>query len=218
MKYQHHRLHQPWRVSVQPTCAVTSGTIEFTAQSDVEYSVDGTFQSSPIFTGLVPNTYTLTVRSTTDNTCTTDAASAVIINAVPTGPTTPEASVTDQPTCAIESGTIVFTAQADVEYSIDGGVSYQVGVSFANLTPGDYDLAVRSTVHGTCETISGSLTINSIPAAPLAPVAIVTAQPTCAIESGTIVFTTQADVEYSIDGGASYQAGISFANLTPGDL
>ncbi|WP_297869506.1 hypothetical protein, partial [uncultured Flavobacterium sp.] len=57
-------------VTVQPTCAVTTGTIVFTTQSGVEYSIDGTtYQSSATFTGVAPGTYTLRVRSTTDNTC-----------------------------------------------------------------------------------------------------------------------------------------------------
>ncbi len=203
--------------TVQPTCAVPSGAITFDTQAGVEYSVDGTtFQVSEIFTGLAPNTYTLTVRSTTDNTCTTDAASTVTIDAIPTPPTAPVASVTAQPTCAVTSGTIVFTAQTDVEYSIDGGTTYQSGLTFAGLAPGSYDLAVISTVDGTCETVSGSLTIDAVPTAPTAPVASVTAQPTCAVTSGTIVFTAQTDVEYSIDGGTTYQAGLTFAGLTPG--
>ena len=63
-------------------------------------------------------------------------------------------------------------------------------------------MAVRSTVDGTCETVSGSLTIDAIPTPPSAPVASVTAQPTCAVPSGTIEFSAQADVAYCIDGGS----------------
>ena len=168
--------------------------------------------------GLAPNTYTLTVRSTTDNTCTTDAASTVIINAVPTAPTIPEASVTVQPTCALPTGTIVFTTQSDVEYSIDGGVSYQAGVSFANLTPGDYDLAVRSTVDGTCETLGATLTVDPVPGAPATPVASATVQPTCAVPRGTIVITAPIGdtLEYSLDGTNFYSFTI-FTSLLPRD-
>ena len=204
-------------VTAQPTCAIESGTIEFTAQADVEYSIDGgsTYQPGVSFANLIPGDYDLAVRSTVDGTCETVSGS-LTINAIPTAPAAPVASVTAQPTCAIQSGTIVFTAQSDVEYSIDGGTTYQADVSFATLIPGDYDLAVRSTVDGTCETISGSLTINAIPLAPAAPVASVTVQPTCAVPTGTIVFTTQSDVLYSIN-GVDFQASETFAGLIPND-
>ena len=97
---------------VQPTCAVTSGTITFDTQLDVEYSLDGiNFQLDPVFAGLAPNTYTLTVRSTADTTCTSEAVSTVTINAVPTAPTVPVADVTVQPTCALPTCTIVFSIQ-----------------------------------------------------------------------------------------------------------
>ena len=138
------------------------------------------------------------------------------IDAVPTPPAAPVASVTAQPTCAVTSGTIVFTAQTDVEYSIDGGSTYQAGVTFAGLASASYDLAVRSTVDGTCETVSGSLTIDAVPTPPATPVASVTVQPTCAVPTGTIVFTTQADVVYSVD-GTNFQASEIFAGLAPND-
>jgi hypothetical protein len=38
--------------TVQPTCATPSGTITITTQSGVEYSVNGTYQSSNSFAGL----------------------------------------------------------------------------------------------------------------------------------------------------------------------
>ena len=200
---------------VQPTCAVTSGTIEFTAQSDVEYSVGGAFQSSPIFAGLVPNTYTLTVRSTTDNTCTTDSSSTVIIDAIPTAPLVPVASVTVQPTCALPTGTIVFTTQTDVEYSIDG-TNFQASATFSGLIPNTYTLTVRSTVDGTCETVGAILTVDPVPGAPATPVASATVQPTCAVPTGTIVITAPigGSLEYSIN-GADYQSGLTFAGLDP---
>ncbi|WP_396212035.1 beta strand repeat-containing protein, partial [Flavobacterium sp.] len=64
---------------VQPTCAVQSGTIVFTTQTGVEYSINNgsTYQENPTFTGLASGTYTLRVRSLTDTTCSAQAASTV---------------------------------------------------------------------------------------------------------------------------------------------
>gem|GEM_PF-1268054 len=198
--------------TTQPTCGVPTGTIDFTTQAGVEYSVGGAYQASTTFAGLVPNTYTLTVRSTTDNTCTTNAASTVIINAVPTAPAIPTTATTTQPTCGVPTGTIDFTTQAGVEYSVGG--PYQATTTFAGLVANTYTLTVRSTTDNTCTTNAAStVTINAVPTAPTIPTTATTTQPTCGVPTGTIDFTTQAGVEYSV--GGAYQATTTFAGLVP---
>jgi gliding motility-associated-like protein len=55
-------------VTTQPTCTISSGTITFTspAGNNYEYSVNGTlFQSSMIFSNLLPSTYNVLVRDKT---------------------------------------------------------------------------------------------------------------------------------------------------------
>ncbi|WP_324068284.1 MAG: hypothetical protein RSE15_10375 [Flavobacterium sp.] len=202
-------------VTVQPTCAVTTGTIVFTTQSGVDYSINGTtYQSSATFTGVAPGTYTLRVRSTTDNTCITSGSSSVTVNAVPSAPSSPSASVTVQPTCAVPTGTIVFTTQSGVEYSING-TTYQSSATFTGVAPGTYTLRVRSTTNTSCITTGATVTINAVASAPSTPSASVTVQPTCAVPTGTIVFTTQSGVEYSID-GTTYQSSATFTGVAAG--
>ena len=200
----------------QPTCAVPSGTIVFNAQAGVQYSVDGiTYQAGTTFAVLAPGTYTLYVRSIADNTCITTGAATVTINAIPTPPAAPTTSSVTQPTCAVPSGTIVFNAQAGVQYSVDG-ITYQAGTTFAVLAPGTYTLYVRSIADNTCITTgAATVTINTIPTPPAAPTTSSVTQPTCAVPSGTIVFNAQAGVQYSVD-GITYQAGTTFAVLAPG--
>jgi hypothetical protein len=204
--------------TTQPTCDIPSGTIVFNPQADVEYSVDNgtSYQAGTTFPGLAPATYTLRVRSTTDNTCSTPAAATVTVNAVPNAPDVPTLASTTQPTCDIPTGTIVFNPQADVEYSVDNGTSYQAGTTFPGLAPATYTLRVRSTTDNTCSTpAAATVTINAVPNAPDVPTLASTTQPTCDIPSGTIVFNPQADVEYSVDNGTSYQAGTTFPGLAP---
>ncbi|MCZ8198114.1 MAG: choice-of-anchor L domain-containing protein, partial [Flavobacterium sp.] len=170
--------------TTQPTCAVPTGTIVFTAQAGVEYSINNgtTYQAGATFAGLAPGTYTLRVRSIANNTCSTPAASTVTINAVPTAPTAPTVASTTQPTCAVPTGTIVFTTQAGVTYSINNGTTYQASATFAGLAPGTYTLRVRSTTDTTCSTPAAStVTINAVPTAPTAPTVASTTQPTCAV-------------------------------------
>jgi uncharacterized repeat protein (TIGR01451 family) len=204
-------------VTVQPTCALPTGTVVFTAPTTgVQYSIDGTtYQASATFTGVAPGTYTLRVRSTGDNTCITTGGT-VTVNPAPTAPATPQASVTAQPTCAVPTGTIVFTAPTTgVQYSIDG-TNYQASATFTGVAPGTYTLRVRNTGDNTCITTGGTVTVNPAPGAPATPVASVTAQPTCALPTGTIVFTAPTTgVQYSID-GTNYQAGATFTGVTPG--
>ncbi len=145
-------------VTVQPTCATTTGTIVFTTQSGVEYSINGTtYQSSATFTGVAAGTYTLKVRSTTDNTCTATGAT-VTVNAAPSAPSTPAGSVTVQPTCATTTGTIVFTTQSGVEYSING-TTYQSSATFTGVAAGTYTLKVRSTTDNTCTATGATVTV-----------------------------------------------------------
>ena len=71
-------------VTVQPTCAVPTGTIVITAPLGAfEYSLDGgAFQAAATFTGVAPGAHNVTVSSTTDITC-VSAPTPLTVNAVP---------------------------------------------------------------------------------------------------------------------------------------
>src|SRR4029453_3272389 len=161
-------------VTVQPTCAVPTGTIEVTAPlgANFQYSLDGgVFQASTTFTGVTAGTHNITLLNTVDPTC-ISAPATVIVNAVPTPPAAPTASVTVQPTCAVPTGTIVVSAPtgAGFEYSIDGG-AFQASATFTNVTPGDHDISVRNTADPTCISAPTTVTVNTVPGAPAAPTA-----------------------------------------------
>ncbi|MBG6063663.1 hypothetical protein IWX83_003475, partial [Flavobacterium sp. CG_9.1] len=207
---------EPTAVSVvQPTCGIPSGSITITTQTGVAYSLDGiTYQSSNVFTALAPNTYTLYVRNTADNTCVTPSSTAITINAIPTPPVEPTTASVVQPTCGIPSGSITITTQAGVAYSLDG-ITYQSSNVFTALAPNTYTIYVRNTSDNTCVTPSSSaITINAIPTPPVEPTTASVAQPTCGTPSGSITITTQAGVAYSLD-GLTYQSSNVFTALTP---
>ena len=89
-------------VTVQPTCATPTGTIVVTAPTGagLNYSIDGVTYTNTTgtFTGVAPGTYDVTVRNAAG--C-VSAATSLTVNAAPSAPAAPTASVTVQPTCAI---------------------------------------------------------------------------------------------------------------------
>src|SRR6185369_1015421 len=177
-------------VTVQPTCTVPTGTIVVSAPTGVgfEYSIDGgAFQASATFTGVLPGNHDITVRNTASPTCVSNPTT-VTVNAVPTPPAAPTASVTVQPTCTVPTGTIVVSSPtgAAFEYSIDGG-AFQASATFTGVLPGNHDITVRNTASPTCVSNPTTVTVNAVPTPPAAPTASVTVQPTCAFPTGTIV-------------------------------
>ena len=202
-------------VTVQPTCTSSTGTIVVTApvDGDIQYSIGGPYQISGTFSGLNPGPYTVTAKNTTTG-CVSSGLS-LTVNAVPSAPATPTASVTLQPTCTTSTGTIVVTApvDGDIQYSIGG--PYQISGTFSGLNPGPYTVTAKNTTTG-CVSSGLSLTVNAVPNAPAIPTASVTVQPTCTTSTGTIVVTAplDGDIQYSI--GGPYQTLGTFSGLNPG--
>ncbi len=212
-------------VTVQPTCAVGTGTIVVTVPAEgsgYSYSIDGgtTWSASATFTGLITGNYNLIVKETATG-C-VSAATTLTVNTAPGAPAAPTASVTVQPTCAVGTGTIVVTVPAEgsgYSYSIDGGTTWSASATFAGLITGNYNLIVKETATG-CVSAATTLTVNAAPGAPAAPTASVTVQPTCSVGTGTIVVTAPAEgsgYSYSIDGGTTWSASATFAGLVSGN-
>ncbi len=159
------------QVTVQPTCLKPTGALEVLSPigADYEYSLDEiTYQDSPNFGNLAPGNYSITLR--VKSTGCKLASSGLTINPVPPAPEAPTASVTVQPDCFVATGTIRITvpAGAAYEYSVDG-TNYQANPVFTNLLPGNYSVSVKEIATG-CESAATSLTVNTAPLVPEAPV------------------------------------------------
>src|SRR6185369_4764237 len=194
----------PTATLTQPTCTTPTGTITITSPvpaAGITYSIDGInyTNTTGIFSGLVPNTYNVTVKNASG--C-ISAAISYMINAVPSAPAAPTATLT-QPTCTTPTGTITITSPvpaAGITYSIDG-INYTntTGI-FSGLVPNTYNVTVKNA--SACISAATSYTINAVPSAPAAPTATLT-QPTCTTPTGTITITSPipaAGITYSIDG------------------
>jgi hypothetical protein len=111
------------------------------------------------------------------------------------------------------------SGSGDLEYSIDGGDSYQSSAVFPGLSPGTYYIVARLASDPSCTTAyaDNPVTINPAPEAPtiLDPTL---EQPTCEMPFGIlyVIATGSGDLEYSIDGGGTYQASPVFSGLSPG--
>src|SRR5258707_2505243 len=198
-------------VTIQPTCAIPTGTIVITAPTGAyEYSLDGgAFQASATFTGVAPGLHRSTERRAGEKSRACRSPQHYI-NAVPAVPVAPTASVTIQPTCAIPTGTIVITAPTGAYENSIAHVSTPVTATFTIAAPGLHNVTDRSTTDNTCVSSATPLTVNAVPAVPVAPTASVTVQQTCELPTRTIVITplTRA-YQHSLDGGA-FHASATF--------
>ena len=119
-------------------------------------------------------------------------------------------------------GTITITnplgGYGTYEYSVDGGTAWQASGNFAALIPGFYNVQIRDAANISCvKILNGSLQITQ-PAVLSAFVSKTNV--TCNGGSdGTITILVQqavtGHIEYSIDGGAAWQASGAFTGLAP---
>jgi len=86
-------------VTIPSMCSAPGGTIQvFSPLGAYEYSSDGiNYQASPLFTGMLPATYSITVRRTADNTCISLPVDITIIR--PSSSPPPPVSNGDQAQC-----------------------------------------------------------------------------------------------------------------------
>ena len=202
----------------QPTCATPTGTITIAPQtgSGIEYSIDNgvTYQTSNVFTGYVPDTYTVLVRN--DSGCVSNPVSATI-DPAPNAPDDAIITNIDQPTCATPTGTITIAPQtgSGIEYSIDNGVTYQASNVFTGYNSDNYTVLVRN--DDGCVSNPVSVTIDPAPNAPDDATITNIDQPTCTTPTGTITIAPQtgSGIEYSIDNGVTYQTSNVFTGYVP---
>jgi gliding motility-associated-like protein len=207
----------PTATVTQPTCTVATGSINITAPvgANLVYSIGGAYTATTNYTGLVPNTYLVTVKDNITN-CVSAAFNAIISPAVGV-PAAPTVTVV-QPTCTSPVGVITVTAPlgANLLYSNDG-ITYVAGTTFSPLSPNTYNITVKNNATGCISTIT-PVVINAVPAPPVLPTASVTVQPTCISPNGTIVITAPIapQLKYSVN-GVNYFLNTTFSNLTGGN-
>lgn len=198
-----------------PTTATGSITVATPAPGPgVEYSIDGgtTWQASPTFSGLAAGTYTINARINASGCSGTTTATVLDPGPIPIG-----VSITHAPCNGTITGLIRVTTPtgADFDYSLDG-ITWQSNPVFI-LPAGTYTVRVRR-ISTNCIYTSITYTINEPPV--LSVSASDTKQTSCSNDDGEITITASGGVapySYSINNGASYQAGNVFSGLTVGN-
>ncbi len=121
--------------------------------------------------------------------------------------------------CNLNNGSLTFNANggtAPYSYSINNGANFQAVNSFINLSAGNYQYVIKDS--NNC-TISGIIIVASAASPLISNVNIVPESCAGAID-GTITISTTggtAPLQFSIDGGLTFQASNQFNNLIPGN-
>ena len=199
-------------------CGLSDGKIFISAEGALlEFSIDNgmTWQSDTIFDNLSAGNYSILTRESNSPSCRTTAS--VLISSPPTIEidTVILRHISD---CDANDGELVIVASGDMalEYSIDGGTTWSSNSTYSNLSPDTYDIIVRSQNRLNCfDNQSVALTtpmpveIDDVLATDLLD---------CQSMDGTIsIISSNSGLEYSIDGGVTWQPENIFNNLDAGN-
>lgn len=172
----------------------------------------GSYQNSGLFTGLAAGTYTFTARD--GNLCTTSIKVTVSDQG---GPTLTVVSTTNVSCYGGNDGSIVLSAtggSGTLQYSIDGGVSYQTTTSYTTLAAGTYGVLVKDAAgckSGTTIIITQPSQLKVIAAsAPVSCYGGTDGQINILVGIGGI-----GSLSYSVN-GTTYQSGTNFSGLAAG--
>ena len=184
----------------QPTCAVAAGSVVL---SGLPATGTWTLTRTPggiITTGsgtsstispLAAGTYTFTVTNASG--CISPASANVVINTQVSSPDAPTIGTITQPTCSLETGSVVLNGLPDTGTwtltRTPGGTTVTgTGTSstISSLAAGTYTFTVTN-ASGCISPASASMVINAQPSTPTAPTIGTITQLTCALATGSVV-------------------------------
>lgn len=196
----------PQIITTQPSCSVPNGFIIVTTPA-YQYSFDNgtTWSSSNISGSLPPGTYNIKIIYQ-DSCPSYPATSTIFFLGGP--PPTPE-TVTINPTCFVDTGTITVNTPADL-YSFDNGATWTVSNTKSNLYPGSYTVKTKN--NNGCESIETIVSIADT-GKPQIPTVSVDNQDCSNIFTITIMDPV---TEFSFDNGLTWSTSNVSSQLSPG--
>ncbi|PHI19331.1 hypothetical protein CEQ90_13320 [Lewinellaceae bacterium SD302] len=191
-----------------------------------QYSINNGIDWSemPLFEEPAPGTYQILVRTVGENgemLCQTAWPQPITIQEVTPGEPPALELVSEQfpSDCESEDGALVYVATGGeaLEYSMDGGENWQSDGNFTGLAAGLYSLSVREP-NGDCSFEAVATNWLLAPGQALITDALVSQPTDCGVADGSITLEVENNVgvEFSFDGGMSWQSDPSQENLPPG--
>lgn len=209
-------------VSITPATNDVSndGVIDISASSngEVSYSIGFGYQSSPIFTGLAPGTYLVSVRNLFFGAYCYDTESVIVgySSIVECDLVLGNVAVTPGPGGTITVlGYVSSHLDQPVQYRIDSG-AWQDSPTFTGLASGTYNVQIRYKNHTSC-TDDRDVTLSACDVL-LTGVNVIHEQSRFGNNGVITVLATSGDgpIEYSKNDGSSYQSSNVFSGLAPG--
>ena len=198
-------------------CNEFDGLIELVAEGrNLEYSIDNgmSWTDDPVFRDLPAGSYDLIVRSKDDPDC---SDSSVLELNDPDLPVIVNIDRVDPGSCDPDTGSIrIDSNDPDIEYSIDGGMSWSAANSFTDLTAGNYEVLIRSINYPACidseivELIELTETLTDI------DFQLVPPSDCMSNDAQIILITADPNIEYSLDQANTWHSGSIIDNLSPG--
>ena len=196
-------------------CGLDNGTITLNVEGgigEIQYTYDGqNFNTDGIFTDVPPGDYTIFIVDALgcvdfDNASVAASPGPSIIGAVQ-----------EDASCDLSNGEITIGATAPtsfIEYSLNEG-PWQTDSNFSDLAPDvEYRIRIRDEMGCIRDT---TIILDALPLLEIRDV--IETVPECLQDNGTITVSYDGgvgDVEYSIDGGFSFQLSNVFTGLAPG--
>ena len=202
-------LQQPVVTTLQPTCAVTKGTIIVNSIAD-QYSFDNgvTWSTSNIKNNAASGSYNILIKNA--NGCISYNA-YVYISSAPAIPATPAYTFVAPSACDATDGSISITTPGS-SYSFNDGATWTTNPVKKNIGSGTYIIKIK-TNSSVCESLSVAVSLNS--GVNIAAPVLSVKQPTCSVTTGSITVTTAA-ATYSFDDGLTFVYGNTKTGLSPG--
>ncbi|MDA9773701.1 gliding motility-associated C-terminal domain-containing protein [Saprospiraceae bacterium] len=201
-------------ISSNPSsCQLEDGMINiFGMLEGLEFSIDegNSWQNEPVFQLLAAGIYEILVRSINYPTC-IESFESILTS--PGSPELIEIEVNQLSSCEDANASISIIAQGnDLEYSIDGGASFQLSQDFLNLAEGNYSIVVRDGNNPDCFA-QDLVEVESISETIILDIIRIDVSD-CGANDGSVDIIAQgSNLEYSIDDGMTWFDSPIFTNL-----